>query len=234
MCNLFAIPKKSGGHRPIINLKPLNRFVEYEHFKMESLKSVKFLVREREWMTKVDLKDAYLTVPVHLEHQKYLRFYWGNKLFQFSYLPFGLASAPRIFTKLLKPVIGHLRKQGIRFIIYLDDILIVSSSEEEARKDVRTVTGLLQLHYQLGEVNYHALTSVRVFRLSHRFPRNVIQPPESQSHGSKKALRYGTKSGQGVLEVFSLHLRKFFMGNSRYTLCSEPLPQLAKVLYRRC
>lgn len=39
--------------------------------------------------------------------------------------PFGLASAPRIFTKLMKPVVALLRKQGIR-LIYIDDILIMA------------------------------------------------------------------------------------------------------------
>ena len=36
-------------------------------------------------------------------------------------LPFGLSSAPRVFTKVMKPVIGMVRSQGIRSVIYLDD-----------------------------------------------------------------------------------------------------------------
>ena len=74
VCSLFVIPKKSGGFRPIINLKPFNRFIRYEHFKMENLESVRFLLRKGDWMAKLDLKDAYLTVPVHPSHQKFLRF----------------------------------------------------------------------------------------------------------------------------------------------------------------
>lgn len=37
VCALFVIPKKSGGFRPIVNLKPLNSFIRYEHFKMKIL-----------------------------------------------------------------------------------------------------------------------------------------------------------------------------------------------------
>ena len=38
--NLFIIPKKSGDLRPVINLKPLNEFVQYHHFKMEELNTL--------------------------------------------------------------------------------------------------------------------------------------------------------------------------------------------------
>jgi hypothetical protein len=44
-----------GGFRPILNLKPLNKFIRYEHFKMENLQSVRFLLGEGDWMVKLDL-----------------------------------------------------------------------------------------------------------------------------------------------------------------------------------
>ena len=58
------------------------------------------------------LTDAYYTVLVAVEHRKYLRFFWTNRLFQYKCLPNGLASAPRYFTKLLKPVYSILNSQG--------------------------------------------------------------------------------------------------------------------------
>jgi hypothetical protein len=84
VCSFFCVPKKTGGHRPIVNLKPLNKFIVYEHFKMENLETVRFLVRKGDWFIKLDLKDAYLTVPVHNSHQRYLRFQWGGRVFQFK------------------------------------------------------------------------------------------------------------------------------------------------------
>ena len=41
-------------------------------------------------MVKLDLKDAYLTVPIHSEHKWFLRFTCQGKHFQFRTLPFGL------------------------------------------------------------------------------------------------------------------------------------------------
>ena len=111
--SLFVITKKGGGQRPVINLKPLNCFIRYEHFKMESIHILKGLLKKGDYMVKIDLKDAYLTVPIWQNHQKYLRFLWRDSLLEFACLPFGLASAPRAFTKLLKPVLSILRQKGI-------------------------------------------------------------------------------------------------------------------------
>jgi hypothetical protein len=56
------------------------------------------LLLAKDWMVKIDLRDAYLTCPVHKDHQKYLMFLWKGKLMQFQTTAFGLAIAPRVFT----------------------------------------------------------------------------------------------------------------------------------------
>ena len=43
-------------------------FLEYEHFKMEDIRSIKDLLSRNDFMCKLDLRDAYLTVPIHLSH----------------------------------------------------------------------------------------------------------------------------------------------------------------------
>lgn len=131
---LFTVPRKGGGQRPVINLKDLNHFVEYQHFKMEGVTMLKDLLKPNDFMTKIDLKDAYLTVPVWQNHTKYLRFLWKDTKWEFTCLPFGL-------TKLLKPVVAQLRKMGI--IIYLDDILIMAESREISLEHTTTIINLL-------------------------------------------------------------------------------------------
>ena len=94
----------------VINLRALNQFVQVEHFKMEGLHLLPDLLQQGDWMVKMDLKDAYLKIPIHSSHQHLLQFIWEEKHFRFQCLPFGLSSAPRVFTKLLKPVVGLLRQ----------------------------------------------------------------------------------------------------------------------------
>ena len=64
-------------------------------------------------------------------HKKYLQFLWKDSLLEFACLPFGLAVAPRVFTKILKPVVALLRRTGIRLIIYLDELLFMNSSKSQ-------------------------------------------------------------------------------------------------------
>jgi hypothetical protein len=140
---LFLLLYKEKTSRPVqahSNLKPLNKFIRYQHFKMENLESVRFLVRKGDWLAKVDLKDAYFTVAVKESHHKYLRFRWKNRVFE----AFGLSPAPRIFTKILKVVMAFLRRRGIRLVIHLDDILILNESKEGLLADNDIVIGLLQ------------------------------------------------------------------------------------------
>ena len=122
----------SSSQRPVVNLRPLNQFIPYEHFKMEGIHMLRDLLRKGGFMAKIDLKDAYFTVPVWRNNQKFLRFVWKETMYEFACLPFGLASAPRVFTKLMKPVVGLLRQLGIRLIIYLDDMLIMAQSRDIA------------------------------------------------------------------------------------------------------
>lgn len=79
LSNLFVIPQKTGDLRPAyyINLRPLNEFVRYHHFKMEGLNSLFDLLSCPEFFTTFDSKDVYFTISIHPDHFKYLRFEWN-------------------------------------------------------------------------------------------------------------------------------------------------------------
>ena len=57
----------------------------------------------------------------------------NKQVYQFTCLPFGLATSPREFTKLLRPVVALLRQQGVKLHVYLDDWLIRADNPEEAK-----------------------------------------------------------------------------------------------------
>ena len=142
--NIFVREKKDGNHRMILNLKPLNKFVKYRHFKMDSLNSVLKLVHRGMWMSSVDLKQAYYTCPVAEKHQKYLKFFWKGKLYKYVCFPNGLAFCPRKFTKLLKPVFSKLRLQGHVVSGYIDDTFLAGDSKQDCWANVNDTVSLLQ------------------------------------------------------------------------------------------
>ena len=106
---IFAVPKEDGGWCPVINLQRLNIYISTPHFKMESIASLKDVIQKGDFMGKLDLKDAYLSVPIAKEHQNFLKFTWESQPYQFESLSSGLSSAPRTFTKLLLPVGAEMR-----------------------------------------------------------------------------------------------------------------------------
>lgn len=96
---LFLVQKSSGGWRAILDLKSLNRHIIYRQFKMQSLQTIHQCIRQGDLMASIDLTEAYLHIPIQPDHHKYLRFCHNGRPFQYKALPFGLSSAPRVFTK---------------------------------------------------------------------------------------------------------------------------------------
>lgn len=127
LSSYFLVPKSDDTSRFILNLKGLNEFILTPHFKIEGIRTATGLVFPNYFMSKIDLEDAYFTVPVHASSRKFLRFVFRGQLYQFVCLPFGLSISPFIFTKLLKPVVTYLRSQGCLLVVYLDDFLCIGS-----------------------------------------------------------------------------------------------------------
>ena len=88
--------------------------------------------------------DAYLHIPIHPNSRKYLRFCYKSQVFQFTSLPFGLATAPQVFTMIVKEVKLMALSRGLRVHQYLDDWLIKSQSQEEAQTNTQAVVDLTQ------------------------------------------------------------------------------------------
>ena len=95
-------------------------------------------------MTRIDLKDAYLVITIHQQYHRFLRFHWEDQDYEFVCLPFGLASAPRVFTKVMRTVVTFLRNRGIRCVIYLDDLLLMNKSPSTLKEHTTLTLDLLE------------------------------------------------------------------------------------------
>ena len=128
-------------------MSSLNKFLAIPKFKMETPESIRASLRKGEWVTSIDLTDAYLHVPIHTQSQKYLRFHFKGVTYQFTSLPFRLATAPLIFTSIVKEVKLMALQSGIRLHQYLDDWLIHAPSEQQCTVQTQK---LLKLVKDLG------------------------------------------------------------------------------------
>ena len=141
---LFLVPKPHQRWRPVIDLSRLNTFLHVEKFKMETPESIRTSLIPGEWVSSIDLSDTYVHIPIHPNSRKYLRFCYKSQVFQFTSLPFALATAPQVFTMIVKEVKLMALSRGLRVHQYLDNWLIRSQSQEEAQANTQAVVDLTQ------------------------------------------------------------------------------------------
>lgn len=85
---------------------------------MESIRAVVYTLQGRKLLASMDIKDTYLHVPIFSAHQNLLRFVVEEHHYQFVALSFGVATALRVFTKVLAPLLARLRAQGVMIMAY--------------------------------------------------------------------------------------------------------------------
>ena len=159
--HLFLVPKPHQRWRPVIDLSRLNTFLHVEKFKMETPESIRISLIPGEWISLIDLSDAYLHIPIHQNSRKYLRFCYRSQVFQLTSLPFRLATAPQVFTMIVKEVKLLALSRGLKLHQYLDDWLIRSQSQEEAQVNTQAVVDLTQ---SLGWITNQEKSELRCFR----------------------------------------------------------------------
>ena len=175
---LFVVPKKTGGMKPVIGLSILNSYLSVSHFKMETNRSIRSCIFPGILTTKLDLSDAYFHIPISLPSRKFLRFVWNNKVYQFLAVPFGLAVAPQVFTRLFQTVIVHLHTHSVQTNSYLDGSLLKEFDSEILSRHTCLFIRLL-LH--LGEKS-QILPSQDFLFLGEYYRRDLglLFPPEEK------------------------------------------------------
>ncbi|CAP30763.2 Protein CBG11637 [Caenorhabditis briggsae] len=129
--------------RMILDLSELNESLVPPRFKLENLKTAWPFLEDAHYAATFDFKSGYHHIKIHEESQDLLSFTLTNPptapYFSFRGLPFGLSTAPWLFTKIFKVLVLKWRAEGIKIFLYLDDGLIVGKTEREVARAVRKV-----------------------------------------------------------------------------------------------
>ncbi len=124
--------------RLILDLSVFNDFIDVTSVKYETLDSIRDLLPRGGFLGKFDMKSGYHHVEIRTSDQTYLGFAWdlgsGRQFFVFTVLPFGLASAPFLFTKLFRPLVRYWRSLGFIVALYLDDGLFAAATLEKCKQ----------------------------------------------------------------------------------------------------
>ena len=132
--SMFMVPKHTGGLQPILNLKCFNHYMHIPSFKMPTIRHVWQLIKQGDYAFSIALQDTYLHIRIAKHHCHFLQFVWHNVSYQWKVLPFGLATAPWVFTALTKPILFLCHHKGFHVVICLDDILVLVCSKQAVKR----------------------------------------------------------------------------------------------------
>ena len=128
----------NGKLRLILDLRYINLSLWKDKIKFEDWNHALAYFRKGDYLFNYDLKSGYHHIEIFPDHTKFLGFSWVFdgvvKYFTFQCLPFGLSTAPYIFTKCLRPLVKHWRSMGFFMVLYIDDGWCRTSSEAECNR----------------------------------------------------------------------------------------------------
>jgi hypothetical protein len=112
---------------------------------MDTIQRIAPLLRRGWWATSIDLTDAYFNIPIDPSFRHLFLFNYNEECFQFQAMPFGLATAPEIFTTVALEAASYVKRAlDVDVFVYLDDWLLVHKSEAYLRKATHETLLILQ------------------------------------------------------------------------------------------
>ena len=202
---IFLVKKKTGRFRPIIDLSSLNKMMKVDHFQMGTAASIRRAISPGAWAVSIDLMGAYLHIPIHPASRKYLRFSLEGTIYQFRALPFGISTAPFVFTNLMEIVVGHIRSLGPNIHQYFDDWLVHRLSQESLLSDLSlaweiiTSLGLIPNPLKSDLVPSQDFVYVGMRFLTHI---GIVRVPEESQQNSCPTISGSTGSIHYRLRIF--------------------------------
>ena len=139
----FIVQNAAGKRRVVIDLRVVNSHIPAKPFKFESLALLRGALRRDDYLISCDLQAGYHHIAMHPESSVYLGFQLGGRFFRCLALPFGLNTAPRVFSKVMRAVVKYLRASGTNILPYLDDFLFWFRDAATAARAAAQIDALL-------------------------------------------------------------------------------------------
>ena len=139
---LHLVPKADGSYRPCGDYRRLNVRTQPDMYPVPNMQDLSARLHGKTIFSKLDLKKGYHQIPLHPDDIPKTAVNTPFGLWEYITMPFGLRNASQTFQRAMDQILGDLPY----VYVYLDDILIASTSREEHILHVRTVFRRLQDH----------------------------------------------------------------------------------------
>ncbi|SPC65051.1 related to Gag-pol polyprotein [Ustilago sp. UG-2017b] len=156
---VLFVPKKDGGLRLCVDYRGLNEITVKNRAPLPLIEEQLFLLRKARIYTKLDLRAAYNLIQIAKGDEWKTAFGTQLGLYEYLVMPFGLANAPAHFQSFINDIFRDII--GVYVVVYLDDFLIFSDTEEAHVKHVTEVLTRLRsnrLFAKLSKCEFHTKT----------------------------------------------------------------------------
>jgi len=134
---LLVVPKKTDASgksklRIVVDFRKLNDLTIGDFFPLPNITDILDQLGNAKYFSTLDLASGYHEIPMHEEHRNKTAFSTPYGNFKFNRMPFGLKNAPATFQRLMNSVLTGI--QGLKCLVYLDDIVIYGQNLKEYYK----------------------------------------------------------------------------------------------------
>ncbi len=148
--------KKDGGLRPCIDYRGLNENTVKFRYPLPLVPAALEQLRQANYYTKLDLRNAYNLIRIREGDEWKTAFSTTSGHYEYLVMPFGLANSPSVFQAFMNDIFRDMLDRWV--IVYIDDILIYSNTQEEHVRHVRAVLKRLlqhQLYVKAEKCEFH-------------------------------------------------------------------------------
>lgn len=166
---------------------------------MEGVPALRELIEKGDYIVKLDLKDAYMVVPIHANSRPFLAFKNLGVTYTYRALNFGLNTAPRIFSKLLRYALEPLRKEGVRLVYFLDDNCILDQDKDKVQSSAKRIIHHLESLGFIINKGKSVLTPLQIqdyLGFTFNTKKMTIKVPEKKIQNLRQRLKQAVVSTQ--------------------------------------
>ncbi|WVZ80774.1 hypothetical protein U9M48_028227 [Paspalum notatum var. saurae] len=141
---LFVEKKDQGGKRLCVDYRPLNAVTIKNKYPLPHINILFDQLAGAMVFSKIDLRSGYYQIKIRGEDIPKTAFSTRYGLYKYLVMSFGLTNAPAFFMYMMNSVFMNELDKVV--VVFIDDILIYSKSEEEHKEHLRIVLTQLREH----------------------------------------------------------------------------------------
>ena len=134
---IVLVKKKDGKLRFCIDYRGLNAITKKDVYPLPRIDDSLAMLSKGKFFTTLDLWAGFWQIPLNSKSKEKTAFITDSGLYEFNVMPFGLCNAPATFQRFMDATLAGLNWKTL--VVYMDDIIIFSSTFEEHINDVEDV-----------------------------------------------------------------------------------------------